>query len=464
MEKNHLVKTHHELPNQPKKKNPGKICAAKDELSLGRIFIKQLNEKGRNLEFLPLKCAEVFRKKENEKRLALGKEKFPHEAYIRKILMKKIFVSIFIAFFAFPPLFALQIWEKITPKQDKEVNFEAFDEVKVCEKEEEFVVGEDLFLEAQKRKIFPFYMNKYETTYELWYEVRKAGEKIGYRFMNPGQEGTDGKRGKAPSEKKNLPVVNITWYDAVVWCNALSELSGLTPCYTYKNETVKDSAVTNILDLVECDFSASGFRLPTESEWEFAARKTKSGMNAANKISADFTKVKNEEEMKSLIWTNENADCAKTVGTAGKFSPSLSKDTSQNEDETERKTEQNGSEKELYSSKKRAETEARAVRVSEGRDEAASGIPNAMGLFDMSGNVMEFCFDWYGEYEESEAPYYAGRKSGFSRVSRGGSYSKYTPGHLSGDRYFYDPNEFYNYIGFRFARSAKSESTVKEKI
>ena len=97
-----------------------------------------------------------------------------------------------------------------------------------------FTIGEDSQTYTAERQLAPFSINKYETTYLLWYTVLKKAEKIGYVFQNPGQAGSNGKRGAVPGDDdKFQPVTMINWYDAIVWCNALSEIKGRTPCYTY---------------------------------------------------------------------------------------------------------------------------------------------------------------------------------------------------------------------------------------
>ena len=70
----------------------------------------------------------------------------------------------------------------------------------------------------------------------------------------------------------------------------------------------------------------------------------------------------------------------------------------------------------------------------------------------MSGNVLEFCWDWFEDYTSDNV---TGPVFGFERVSRGGSWSAYTMFVFAGDRYSYDPNECYNYMGFRFCCTAR---------
>jgi formylglycine-generating enzyme required for sulfatase activity len=111
-------------------------------------------------------------------------------------------------------------------------------------------------------------MAKYETTQALWFAVQDEALEKGYQFQN--------KKNNAPAEdNKNKPVTGISWRDAIVWCNAYSEMAGLEPVYYYpagSGNVLKDSRNAAACDGAAMDKTKSGFRLPTEAEREFAAR------------------------------------------------------------------------------------------------------------------------------------------------------------------------------------------------
>ncbi len=313
------------------------------------------------------------------------------------------------------PIFSRSI--RKSPKAESAFNDINMVELKASQpqaKYDVYTIGENTQSYTAERFVLPFRMNAYETTYNLWYIGRIYAEQNGYTFSNPGQEGSSGKRGAPPTALGAYqPVTMINWYDAAVWCNAFSEMSGKKPCYTLNGKVLRDSTDSAALDKCRCDWSADGYRLPTETEWEYAARKTPKGFQNGALASGQTDDGIQEGD---VAWFDSNASEARVVGTAG------------------------------------------TVFTKDEPSAPGSGRPNASGLYDMSGNVLEFCWDWLADYKETEGVERAsGPDFGKERVCRGGSWSPYTGFIYCGDRYGYDPNECYNFLGFRICQSATEE-------
>lgn len=183
------------------------------------------------------------------------------------------------------------------------------------------------------------------------------------------------------------PVVCVSWYDAITYCNWRSKKENLKPVYQIKNNPFPKNWYSGT---IECDLNANGYRLPTEAEWEFAARAAATG--------SDFS-FSGSDELDLVAWYWD------------------------------------------YSKNK-----TQAVGLKE---------PNVLGLHDMSGNVSEWCWDWYNEnyYSSSEKTNPVGAINGMERVLRGGSwFSEDTDCRVSG-RDLARPVLRYNSVGFRLVRT-----------
>ncbi len=205
-----------------------------------------------------------------------------------------------------------------------------------------------------------FYISKYEVTQGEWNRFMRAA--------NVTARGDD------------LPVENVSWFDAVLYANGLSESEGLTPCYRIRG--------LGNARVVTCDFRANGYRLPTEAEWEIAAK------------GGQLFNYSGSEDPDEVAWYKDN---------------------------------------------------------SSGRTRKPGQLaPNGFGLYDMTGNVAEWCWDWFdGNYTRTLTTFVnpTGPDTGTHKSIRGGSI-------LNGDgrnlniifRDKGEPGRGYPFVGFRLVR------------
>lgn len=191
----------------------------------------------------------------------------------------------------------------------------------------------------------------------------------------------------------NYPVYFVSWYDAIKYCNKKSINDGLTPCYRVNGDTNPDNWGNSFTPMV--NWRGNGYRLPTEAEWEYAAR---GGIHESDNYR--YSGCNTNSHLANYAWYNEN-------------------------------------------------------NTPNGSKEVATKLPNQLGLYDMSGNEWEWCWDCYNNYTNDSQINPHGLANGDYRILRGGAWDCASYHCRVARREHNNPNSIYSFYGFRILRIAE---------
>ncbi len=230
-----------------------------------------------------------------------------------------------------------------------------------------------------------FYIGKYEVTQAEY-----------SKYMQPTNPWTS-----SDGLGNNNPAYDVSWYAVIKYCNLRSLAEGLTPCYTIDGSTnpadwgevpnKSDHPNSPIWETITCNFDTNGYRLPTEAEWEYAAR------GATN--DPDYL-YSGSNDINTVAWYEGN-------NPSYRYQP------------------------------------------------VGKKVPNGIGAHDMSGNVEEWCWDWYSNSYYSDGPENnpTGPTTGWYRLLRGGYRNDEAKYCTVSCRLSHRPFDSYFMFGFRVCRS-----------